>query len=41
LIRRSGRILGQIDIDSDEPDPFSPEETAEVRRVGEALAVLL
>jgi L-methionine (R)-S-oxide reductase len=41
LIRRGGTILGQIDIDSDEPDPFSSEEAAEVKRVAEALAVLL
>jgi L-methionine (R)-S-oxide reductase len=41
LIRRGSIILGQIDIDSDEPDPFSPEEQAEVRKVAEALAVLL
>jgi L-methionine (R)-S-oxide reductase len=41
LIRRGSTILGQIDIDSDEPDPFSAEEEAEVRKVAEALAVLL
>ena len=41
LIRRGALILGQIDIDSDEPDPFSPGEQAEVRRVADALAVLL
>jgi L-methionine (R)-S-oxide reductase len=41
LIRRGGTILGQIDIDSDEPDPFSAEEEGEVRKVAEALAVLL
>jgi L-methionine (R)-S-oxide reductase len=41
LIRRGGLILGQIDIDSDEPDPFTAAETAEVRRVADALAVLL
>jgi L-methionine (R)-S-oxide reductase len=41
LIRRGATILGQIDIDSDEPDPFSPKEEAEVRRVADALAVLL
>jgi GAF domain-containing protein len=41
LIRRGSTILGQIDIDSDEPDPFSPAETAEVRRVADALAILL
>ena len=41
LIRRGERILGQIDVDSDEPDPFTSEEEAEVRRVADALAVLL
>jgi GAF domain-containing protein len=41
LIRRGALILGQIDVDSDEADPFSPEEEAEVRRVADALAVLL
>ncbi len=41
LIRRGERILGQIDVDSDEPDPFTPEEEAEVRRVADAIAVLL
>jgi len=41
LIRRGSLILGQIDIDSDAPDPFTPAETAEVRRVADALAVLL
>jgi GAF domain-containing protein len=41
LIRRGSVILGQIDIDSDEPDPFTPSETAEVKRVADALAILL
>lgn len=41
LIRRGAMILGQIDVDSDAPDPFTPEEEAEVRKVAEALAVLL
>src|SRR5512147_244947 len=41
LIRRGATILGQIDVDSDEPDPFTPEEEAEVRKVADALAVLL
>jgi L-methionine (R)-S-oxide reductase len=41
LIRRGERILGQIDVDSDEPDPFTVEEEAEVRRVADGLAVLL
>ena len=41
LIRRGNTILGQIDVDSDEADPFTPEEEAEVRKVAEALAVLL
>jgi GAF domain-containing protein len=41
LIRRGDRILGQIDVDSDEPDPFTAEEEAEVRAVADALAVFL
>ena len=41
LIRLGEVILGQIDVDSDEPDPFTPEEEAEVRSVADALAVLL
>jgi GAF domain-containing protein len=41
LIRRGATILGQIDIDSDVPDPFSPDEEAAVRKVADALAVLL
>jgi GAF domain-containing protein len=41
LIRRGVVILGQIDIDSDVPDPFTPDEETAVRRVADALAVLL
>jgi len=41
LIRRGALILGQIDIDSDVPDPFTPDEEAAVRQVADALAVLL
>src|SRR5918912_3771578 len=41
LIRRGDLILGQIDIDSDVPDPFTPEEEAAVRQVADALAILL
>jgi L-methionine (R)-S-oxide reductase len=41
LIRRGGTILGQIDIDSDVPDPFTKEEEAAVKQVADALAVLL
>jgi L-methionine (R)-S-oxide reductase len=41
LIRRGSTILGQIDVDSDVTDPFTPEEEASVRRVADALAVLL
>jgi GAF domain-containing protein len=41
LIRRGSRILGQIDIDSDLPDPFTPEEESAVKQVADALAVLL
>lgn len=41
LIRRGDEILGQIDIDSDAVDPFTAAEHAEVKRVADALAVLL
>ncbi len=41
LIRRGAVILGQIDVDSDVPDPFTPDEEAAVRQVADALAVLL
>ncbi|HET6576843.1 MAG TPA: GAF domain-containing protein [Gemmatimonadales bacterium] len=41
LIRRGAMLLGQIDIDSDVPDPFTPDEEAAVRKVADALAVLL
>jgi L-methionine (R)-S-oxide reductase len=41
LIRRGSTILGQIDIDSDHPAPFTPDEEAAVRTVADALAILL
>lgn len=41
LIRQGKTILGQIDIDSDVLDPFSAEEEAEVKKVADALGVLL
>lgn len=41
LIRRGPVILGQIDIDSDHPSPFTPDEEAAVRAVADALAILL
>jgi L-methionine (R)-S-oxide reductase len=41
LIRRGNLILGQIDVDSDVPDPFTPEEEAAVKQVADALAILL
>src|SRR4051794_19137601 len=41
LIRRGDSILGQIDVDSDVPDPFTPEEQAAVKQVADALAILL
>jgi L-methionine (R)-S-oxide reductase len=41
LIRRGSLILGQIDIDSDVPDPFTAEEEAAVKRIADALAILL
>jgi len=37
LIRKNGRILGQIDIDSDEPNPFTPGEEEAVRAIADAL----
>jgi GAF domain-containing protein len=41
LIRRGASILGQIDVDSDEPDPFNEDEVAACRKVADALAILL
>jgi GAF domain-containing protein len=41
LIRRGSTILGQIDVDSDVPDPFTPEEEAAVKQIADALAILL
>jgi GAF domain-containing protein len=41
LIRRGNLILGQIDIDSDVPDPFTADEEGAVKRVADALAILL
>ena len=41
LIQRGPLILGQIDVDSDVPDPFTPEEHDAVRKVADALAALL
>jgi L-methionine (R)-S-oxide reductase len=41
LIRRGTAIIGQIDIDSDVPDPFTTAEQEAVRAVADALAVLL
>lgn len=41
LIRRGDLILGQIDVDSDVADPFSAQEETEVKKVADALAVLL
>src|SRR6266436_1076560 len=37
LIRRGSTVLGQIDIDSDVPDPFTADVEASVRRVADAL----
>jgi L-methionine (R)-S-oxide reductase len=41
LIRRRATILGQLDIDSDVPGAFTALHHAAVKRVAEALAVLL
>jgi L-methionine (R)-S-oxide reductase len=41
LIRRGSTILGQIDIDSDVPNPFTVEEETAVKQVADALGILL
>lgn len=41
LIRRGSHILGQIDVDSDVPDPFTLEEEAAVKQIADGLAILL
>lgn len=42
LIRNvEGSIIGQIDIDSDLPDPFTPQEEESVRLVADTLGMLL
>ena len=41
LIRRGETILGQLDVDSDVPAGFGPDEHADVKQVADALAVLL
>jgi L-methionine (R)-S-oxide reductase len=41
LIRRGEKILGQIDVDSDVPDPFTAEEEAAVKQIADGLAILL
>lgn len=41
LIRRGDTILGQIDVDSDVPDPFTAAEEQAVRAVADGLATLL
>jgi L-methionine (R)-S-oxide reductase len=41
LIRRGATVLGQIDVDSDVPDPFTMEKQAEVKKVADAMAILL
>lgn len=41
LLRSNGRIIGQVDIDSDAPAGFPPEEEAAVRSVADALERLL
>jgi GAF domain-containing protein len=41
LIRRGSHILGQIDVDSDVPNPFTAEEEAAVKQIADGLAILL
>ena len=41
LLRSNGRVIGQIDIDSDAPAGFPPEEEVAARAVADALERLL
>jgi L-methionine (R)-S-oxide reductase len=41
LIRRGEKILGQIDVDSDVPNPFTADEEAAVKQIADGLAILL
>jgi GAF domain-containing protein len=41
LIRRGAKVLGQIDVDSDVAAPFTADEEGAVKRIADALAVLL
>lgn len=41
LIRKGGEILGQIDIDSDVPDPFSEDEQSALKTVADFLGRIL
>ena len=41
LIRRGSHILGQIDEDSDVPNPFTADEEAAVKQIADGLAILL
>ena len=41
LIRRDGRVVGQIDIDSDVPDAFTPEDVIGLEKAADLLAPLL
>ncbi|CAM6100261.1 unnamed protein product [Calypogeia fissa] len=41
LLRKNGEIVGQIDIHRDAVDPFSEEEEAALKKVADALVVLL
>jgi putative methionine-R-sulfoxide reductase with GAF domain len=41
LVRRGGRVVGQIDIDSDLPDAFTPEDVDSLERAAELLGPLL
>ncbi|MEP6574155.1 MAG: GAF domain-containing protein [Gemmatimonadota bacterium] len=41
LVRRGTLVLGQIDVDSDVPDPFTTAEETAVRKIADGLASLL
>ena len=41
LVHRDGRVVGQIDIDSDVPDAFTPEDVIGLEKAADLLAPLL
>ena len=39
-IHSQGRLIGQIDIDSHDQNPFGPEDTALLRGIAEAIGAM-